>query len=59
MISLTGYVPGLTRQVRSKKRLLLRVAYRIYDRFGRYPRLERRLSNLTHTVWANYRKLKS
>ena len=41
-----------------KRRLLLRLACRVNGFFGRFPRLERRLSNLTHTVWANYRKLK-
>jgi glycosyltransferase involved in cell wall biosynthesis len=41
-----------------KQRFLLRVAFRIYGFFGRYPHLEQRLSHLTHTTWRNYRKLK-
>ena len=41
-----------------KKRFLLRLVYRIYNLFGRFPRLERFLSNLTHGIWQRYRKVK-
>lgn len=41
-----------------KQRLLLRLVYRTYNFFSRFPRLESFLSALTHGVWQKYRKLK-
>jgi glycosyltransferase involved in cell wall biosynthesis len=43
----------------AKRRLLIRLAYRIYAFFGRFPRLEKFLSNQTHGFWQRYRKIKS
>lgn len=42
-----------------RRRFLLRVVYRVYEFFGRHPRLERRLSGLTHGAWGRWRKLRS
>ena len=41
-----------------KQRLLLRAAYRVYEFFGRRPRLEKFLSDSTHRAWAAHRRRK-
>ena len=41
-----------------RKRLLVRLVYRIYNFFSRAPRLERFLSNAAHGIWQIYRRVK-
>lgn len=49
-------VAGYEREKR--ERFLLRLAWKVYEFFGRHPRLEGRLSALTHSAWKRYKRMK-